>query len=1168
MDALHREPDMPERKKKREQQFVNLLDFSELEREKSRPTTDSEPSPFEKIGEEVRQFEIRFGSRYLQIIGVLVISVAFSILGYYPTSNIPIWGQVAFMFLGAGVLLLAGEVLIEKKSFEFYALGLIFAGIKLIYSSFWSLFYNFDLIDEATFTITIVLTLGFHYYTSHRYHSAVLNASFVFLSWIPLVLLHDLNVTDNLIILLFLGILVVDLVQAHLRKETTAIMVVPASAAIYLYLNASERTIFDFTFSVNPSDQLVFLVIILFIPLTLLFIHLNYRETTLLSDFLHDFPGTTFSHLTSIFLILALIVSSPYLPPSASLFLVSLAFSGLIIVHFNARGEDLFTVSSPLITALVMSLAPSTIFSYPDSTAIILAFGFCFISEIILTKLWRLPESNKLQKQVILGFPIVLLILTVFVFLRAQNLTEFLPAVMLLLALGFQLFLSYSYIQNIHILSGEIIFLILAGGYGFYSGDELGYAIVWTGLLIFFSIISVIKKDGNLGAQLIMIMGVDLLFTAHFCGEFILLPSFLLIPALYLMARCYTGRYFIHKLLIRVNDITILLKRHRVLDLFNVTILLALMISIRAVVITENAWPSYPFIALLFSFLSFEQKRGKLVLPILLLGGALFLIYLHSLLLLVILTMFTVISVLLLFQSRNPRIDHYLQMILFVSLGVSAAVPGLEGAWLSDVLGLSEFTRIAAIYGLYAFALCLFLILSKHYSSLLFCGLVALGELSALMVFTFEYDGSIQLYFSILFVIMGYFGLYLAGHTSPIRERAWKRDRKLILAVTTVLFIFPLIVFNFRNDIPEYEIWIWGLFGVVILLYNDVIRNGLQLERWDWTTASFLPWITPGELIALLSPTLLCLNYSHDYSLWMFLSIHALMFTFVLLRESQHRIQLLLLYGLLFFAPFNIFLYIGNISDLTMHRISDLVPLTLVVLYIVTHLPPGLRDHPLLNRFFPRDPEYEWLISLGFLLLATFTSSNFGVFLVPAVIFLFTFWKRDVITSPASYVMIMGVFYLYYDFLEGKDELAHNGLLLFSILPIYTALFNDSIFRIKSLTFSFSTLSFMLMFGVPWFAAGGGSYEPTLITNIIWSVFGATSYSAGFYLDRRYLRYYGTFFLLAGIVITVYNTYILGVGVVVVSLLVFGIMALLASFFYHLKGGRGVEEAGSRTRRW
>ena len=105
---------------------------------------------------------------------MLVISVAFSILGYYPTTIIPIWGQVAFMFLGAGVLMIAGEILITRKEMKLYSLGLIFAGIKLIYSSFWSTYNNFDLISQQVFLVTIICTLGFHYFTAVRYRSSAL----------------------------------------------------------------------------------------------------------------------------------------------------------------------------------------------------------------------------------------------------------------------------------------------------------------------------------------------------------------------------------------------------------------------------------------------------------------------------------------------------------------------------------------------------------------------------------------------------------------------------------------------------------------------------------------------------------------------------------------------------------------------------------------------------------------------------------------------------------------------------------------------------------------------------------------------------------------------------------------------------------------------------------
>lgn len=181
------------------------------------------------------------------------------------------------------------------------------------------------------------------------------------------------------------------------------------------------------------------------------------------------------------------------------------------------------------------------------------------------------------------------------------------------------------------------------------------------------------------------------------------------------------------------------------------------------------------------------------------------------------------------------------------------------------------------------------------------------------------------------------------------------------------------------------------------------------------------------------------------------------------------------------------------------------------------------------------------------LITGTIACSSIGVGAVPFIMLLFAIRMRDVMTGGVAYVGIGIVFYLYYGILMGHPHTALQALVVYSLIPLYFSLFNEFFLEGEPLTFSFSTLSFMLMFGVPWFTG-------ILNTNIVWSIFGGTAFSAGFYLDKRYLRFYGTFFLLAGLVITAYNTYILGIEVVVISLIVLGIMALIASYFYLLSG--------------
>ena len=1122
--------------------------------------------PFRVVEREVREFEIRFGSRYLQILGVFVISIAFSILGYYPTDSVPLWGQVAFMFLGAAILVLAGEILIERKEMEFYALGLIFAGIKLTYSSFWSLYYNFELIDETYFTGALVLTLALHYTASLRYRSAVLNASFVFLSWLPLVLLKGIYPHDSIILFLFFMILAVDYFQANQRKEPTALMMVPATAAVYLYLNAVERTVYDFSFDLAPDELVLVPLIIGFIVLSLFFLSRNYQSRTLLSEYLNEYPGTTFAHLTSLFLILVVLVCFPFVSPSVELFLLTLTFSGLILVHLHERGEELVLLIIPIISALLLSLAPLA--ALQSNQGLLLPTSLCLlvISQLIANRVSEKPPITELHRQIVQGNHIALALIVLVVWIADPEMMEFLPASFLTIGIFTQLMLSYNYIQDEHIVAGELLLLIGAGGYGWASGDNAGYSGMWIVLFLIFSGIVLYRKSGDLAPRLLLILGIDLLITSGLCGEYILLLALMQIGGLFVLSQMYTGKYFLYKLLIPVNDITIGLKKHRILDLFNISLLLALAISVTSITVSGIAWVAFPFTAALYLHGSFVRHRGKLVLPALLLCSGIFLIYLENLLLLVYLTMVPVVFLLITGQSDNRKIDHYLQMILFITVGLSVSVENLEGAWIYHIFEFDRVFRLGLVYLFYLGALASFLLFAKRYSSLLFTGLVAFGELAALLMFTFEYQYSIPLYFGIMFLLMAYLGPVLSRFTPEAHLRTWERDRGLLLGVSALFHFFPIIIFNYRNDLPEFESWIYGIIGLSILLTSDILRNGLYLQRWKGVSDSIFPGITLTELFALLAPVLLCLNYSREYSIWLFLIVFVALIAFLLFRESPSRIQLVSLYGLIFFIPFNFLLFVGRIHDPVFHGISDFVPLGLVLMFLDPYLLKdqitssdrigsggGMESNGGVQKIIPKNPEYTWTFALAILLLGTYGSSHFAMFMIPILMFFFCFGKKDVLVTPAAYVVLMVTFYLYASLVRGDDSLAMNGLLVFSLAPIYIALINEYFYKVRVMTFSFATLSLMLMAGVPWFAAGSGVFQGEVITSVVWTIFGGTAFSFGFYLDRRYLRYFGIALLILSILATAYNTIVLGEEAVAYSLFVLGFIAILASYFYYLR---------------
>lgn len=1132
-----------------------------------RGTDTIEGDFYGSIDREVRAFEQRFGSRYLQIIGVFVISVAFSILGYYPTTVIPVWGQVAFMFLGAGILVLFGEILIERRQMEFYALGLIFAGIKLIYSSFWSLYRNLDLIDTTTFAIALIGSLIFHYAASLRYRSAVLNASFVFLSWLPLVVLEDSIANDNIVIGIFYCIMIGNMVQTHYRKAVTALMIIPATSMVFLSLHATETTLYGFSFSLDPSPHLLLALAVVFLAPFLHLLAKHYRSPTLLSEYLHEYPGSTFAHLASLFIVLAVLPTSVFLLPGQFAFLLLLTFAGLIIVHFHERGEEIVLLALPIGSALIMGIGPLAALLTEPILLLALSVVFLFLIEFGTGLVLRQPFVTEIHRKLIRGHTLFMagMVMVIWFIEPADDIILFLPGLFLVVGIADQLFISYSYIHNLHIITGEFVILLMIGGYGIMSRDPMGYAGAWIAVFALFLFISMTRREWDLTSQILFMLGLDFVISSFLMEHLALIPALLMVTSLAFLVSRFQGPYFLHHFQSSINEISLIIRKYRLLDPYNIAALISLSGAIVCLGSSPEAWVVVPYTSFLFLGLSLQLHKGKVFLPIMLLITSAFLLYLESLLLLSYITIFPVIITLLLMDRSNPRIDQYLQMILFITVGFAVGVEGLKGGWLSGVLELDRAIRLMTVYGFYLIALFSFLLASRRFSSLLFTGMVALAELVALLMFTFDYTYSIPAFMMIMICLMGYFGIYLLTHVPESYQRTWSRDRMLLLVTATTFYYLPLFLFNYRNDVHEFILWGYGLAGMLPLLTSDILRNGFQPKVILGKTNAPNFGLTGTELFSLFVPTFLCMNFSEDISLWICLATYTAFLLLILVRSATERLRTVTMYGTFFFLPFNLLLFVGQITDTLLHVLSDVPALFLVLLYIFTHQ-RNVIDLPIFRRFpAPLQSDYSWMLSLAILIMGTFGCSSAGLLVIPILMFVFCYSQRDIPATPASYVMFMFIMFISISSGLQNTNRALDTLIFLSILPLFLALANEAVTASKPLTFSFSTLSFMLMFAVPWFAAGSGSFVATIVTNIVWTIFGGTAFSAGFYLDRYYMRLYGIFFLFGGIIVTIYNTVVLGNEAVATSLLTVGIIFIVASYFYYLRDSR--EEANTMEQR-
>jgi len=359
-------------------EFIDLLDFSKEEPSSgpgagvpwaSRTREDAGVSSPEPVAPRKKRLELEIGSRYLQTFSVILVSTAFVILGYYPSSYLPLGFQVLLMFSGGAILLLFGDHLYAyDKNFQLYAKSLIFGGVKIEYTALWSLHFHYELVGLEFFSGLVLIMLAVHYLFSFRYHSELLQLSAILVVFIFTTILHATGIIgDTAYLALLLLILLGNITMGLVRKSPTVTFSSFAFLYVWLVLHhtLSGTVVFNLDFTVIESRSLLVAVYSIMLVLCLLLFACHYHENSMLSmvtpktGLLSKLRKVRF--LYAPLLLVAGITSFPLFQDNAplALLLFSTAIYGALRVYFlreigQTKSVTLFHIS--LFMAFLLTL--------------------------------------------------------------------------------------------------------------------------------------------------------------------------------------------------------------------------------------------------------------------------------------------------------------------------------------------------------------------------------------------------------------------------------------------------------------------------------------------------------------------------------------------------------------------------------------------------------------------------------------------------------------------------------------------------------------------------------------------------------------------------------------------------------------------------------------------
>jgi len=1146
--------------------------------------------------------EIRYGSTYLQSIAVLIISVAFIILGLYPSPLLPEWLQVGMIFAAAAVLLGFGEYLFRGTGTALFGKGLVFGGVKIGYSAAWSLYFHFGLVGLPAFSVTMGLLLFAHYGLSFRYRSELLHSSAVLIGLTFLSILFEAGLFGPLgFLVLLMALSTGNLVFACYRDSPTVALASGAFTSLWLVFHTagSGSRIFEVAFRPVEEGAALAATGMYFAFLYTLSAYFYRRRGWLLGMFARErWPFRTRDlSQTSVLLANLAIFTTIYSTGSPAVLMMT--FTVFLLWNFYLLDRGITT------PAFFRGPLPG---GAAAAVLLIVSFRQGIISGFAAA-LWALMFVETSYGYTKLGD------LPVFLVLAAG-------------AAGLGAALVYGQV-TITIFSLAAPAFIGAAAFIVFKRESVNFAVGTNlAILLWLSAILAFNSSPMLVIPFLAAMALDIWVVKRYAQSACFLDS------------CLRGMG---------HEFTDALVRWKVLSIFNLGMVFAgtaLVLLVRgagsgggtsgetAVTAIVSGAVLFPLFAVSFTAVYFllGGGTGRLAMPLMLHFFGFLTAFTSPSSVIVLATLFSVTAAL--FVGSGHRYDSHLMIMLLVA---AACLPFFEPAAVISSAGAAPL-----FWMLFAFSAGLYFAFLPRFRGHLILAVVILVELVGLYASVRDTE------FAPEGLLAGLCLIYLIYSVPP-----WRLEKlsdsvhfRLIRWGVLLLVYSALPLFYYTGEISDYTGWFFhGAFSLVTMLH---ISRRARDERGRYhperaaggIRGSAVPGkrrrrTYPGHMLdlsLLVTPLPAAMVSISVGAVPYLMTINVLAACAFLLRFPGHlpgspghphvssdhlpdspgylhvssdhltgspgylhvssdhltgspghlagspkyfpgslgspgkapafHVSRGVMIVTAFMLASQHFLHLagkvtpGFLSTVPRAIALDLAAAGLAIFYAAVHfIPPGFPSRGSRGQGPPgRVMHWEWIGSTTTLLLLTMASASFSVLFVPLVFFAASYRKRDLATHLFSGILMImaaaAAVNMYF-----PDRLAAVFVLL-AITPLAGAILNEARYLGEPFTYGYSTLSAALMIATAWLL--GDTFE----TSMVWAVFSGLAVSAGFYFDKRYLRMYGFMMMFLAFIKLGYDGARLGVEKIVVPMLTFGIMMAVASFFYHRWLDRSGKGAG------
>jgi len=1092
--------------------------------------------------------EIRYGSTYLQSIGVLLLSVTFIVLGLSPSSLLPEWAQVLLIFVASGIMLAFGEHLFRKPGTALFGKGLVFGGIKIVYSGIWSLFFHFELIGLTEFSLVLVLMLISHFALSFRYASELMHSSATLMSMAFLSILFDADIFgQRQFMVLLMAASTGSLIFAFYRDSPTVMLASGVFTASWLVFHAAGNGMEMFQVAFRPVTREVALdaAATFYVILYTVSTYIYRKRGWLIGMFLEERWPLRFRDLSLLATLLssALIFVVTFSAGAPAVLMMSVAIFMVMNFYFMDRG-----------------IIGPEFFSRPYAAGV-----FCTV----------------IVFGIVMGFPILALAVSLWAVLAVETVHGYRQLEDLLVYLA---------------LMSTAVVLTAAMLYGFL--DTVAFSVAATVLVLFIAFVAWKREsvDFSTGMNLSVLVWLAAVFALGSSMERIgssgtsdaLVGPFLAALAFDILVvwRYSLSGYFLNRYMKRVgHEFTDTVLRWKVLSPFNLGLAcagVALVFLVRGL----GDWGGvilFPVYALSFAgvYFALNERTGRLAMP-LLLHLFCFLTAISSPSSLVLLaTLFSITAAQLAFSSH--RFDTHLVIAILIA---AAYLP-----FFSPAPGLSRSAAVPVSWIFFGASAGLYFVFLPRFRYHLVMVVIIIVELfglyASLQDERYAEEG--------LFV--GLASIYMVYSLSP-----WRIDRisdsvhfPFIRASVLILFYSSVPLFYFTGAIDDYTGWYFHMvFSGVSGLHTFIRRRG-RLARWSGST--FSPrgsgLHTAMDYSILLSPfpiAMMTISMAMVPYLMIVNVFMAMAFLLYVVAGGQiapgsramhtrttvdaDAFQVILVLASLMMCAQHFLHVVGDVTSEFLSRKPEALALdsaatVLALYYVFAHYIPL----PPMNPMGPGDPRsrdgvvdhkgqpeaWDWRFAVSVCLLLVVGSAYVSIILIPLIFFPVSYLKKDLFTNLISLMLMVVV-------LTGMIDLYMSDLLpalfvFIALAPLFGCLLNESRFLGEPFSYGYATLSTVLMIGTAWLL--GDTFE----TSVIWAVFSGFAVSGGFYFEKRYLRFYGFMMMVLAMIKIGYDWITLSVEERALPMVILAVMMIMSSYFYHLRRPAGASDFPGMVRR-